>query len=83
MNNIGFEWRLQERNDWMEMYDRLVAFKKKHKHTRVPSRFDADSKLANWVGRQRQCCEEEVRIDLLNKIGFAWNGRYTESQCLL
>ena len=72
LNDIGFEWRLREQNDWMEMYERLVAFKKKEKDTRVSFNFKADPKLSNWVRTQRSRCTRSDRIDLLNDIGFVW-----------
>jgi len=72
LNEIGFEWRLQQNDDWIVMYERLVAYKQKHNTTRVPRQYKEDPKLGNWVDRQRYKCKDKNRIDLLNEIGFAW-----------
>jgi len=69
---IGFEWKLQERNDWGVMYQRLLMYKKKHGTASVPTRYKADRQLATWVTSQRSYCKKKDRIDLLNNIGFAW-----------
>jgi len=71
LESIGFKWQL--RDDWVEMYQRLVSFKKKHGTTCVPYAWKEDPKLANWVPTQRSTRKEEDRIDLLNYIGFDWN----------
>jgi hypothetical protein len=75
LNDIGFEWKLKEQDDWMVMYRRLVAYKNKHNHnhTRVPYGWKEDPKLANWVAKQRWNCNDKDRIDLLNDIGFLWD----------
>ena len=78
LESIGFDWRLSkkcqhlDRNAWMEMYQRLRAYKEKHKSTRVPLHFKADPKLACWVNSQRSRCCKKERVDLLNDIGFEW-----------
>jgi hypothetical protein len=76
LESIGFEWRLRPyfvRVPWMEMYQRLVAYKKKHNNTRVPCRYGEDSQLGFWVTQQRRFCKDKDRIELLNDIGFEWN----------
>jgi len=57
----------------MLMYLELQDYKNKHGHTRVPRNYKADPKLGYWVNTQRHNCKEQKRIDLLNKIGFAWS----------
>jgi hypothetical protein len=57
----------------MEMYQRLVEYKQKHRSTSVPRSFKDDRRLANWVQTQRLYCKDQHRIDLLNYIGFEWN----------
>ena len=71
LNEIGFEWdsNVVFEDRWMLMYKRLVAFKKKHKTTRVSGRW---KKLKKWVYQQRCRCKEKHRIDLLNEIDFDW-----------
>lgn len=60
--------------EWMEMYQRLVTFKKEHKTTQVPKRYEHDRELARWVQHQRKYCENLDQIGLLNEIGFVWSG---------
>jgi len=74
LNAIGFRWNVRNDN-WMEMYERLVAYKKEHNTTSVPERYKEDPQLAFWVHHQRQCCKEKDRISLLNDIGFHWDVR--------
>ena len=57
---------------WMNMYKRLVVYRKKYKTTRVPQCWKEDPRLANWVVKQRFRCKEKHRIDLLNEIDFDW-----------
>jgi hypothetical protein len=79
LNALGFKWKSPERKSnrevWMEMYGRLVAYKEEHGDTRVPCAYEEDTRLANWVTTQRQCCKNQDRIDLLNAIGFLWDAR--------
>eukprot|EP00536_Pseudo-nitzschia_multiseries_P019629 jgi/Psemu1/233029/e_gw1.5900.4.1 len=72
LNRIGFAWNALEEK-WETMYQRLVAYKKKHNNTNVPQRYKEDPQLGLWVSTQRRGCEESDRIDRLNRIGFAWN----------
>jgi len=62
---------------WEEMYQRLVAYKKEHNDTRVPSRYQTDRRLGNWVNNQRRAYISlsitEERIRSLNSIGFVWD----------
>ena len=87
LESVGFELRVRERIDWMKMYKRLVAHKKKYGTTQVP--FNKNSRnnkyyrnqdykqFACWVQRQRTTCKREDRVKLLNKIGFDWQLRVT------
>ncbi len=72
LNTIGFEWRPLD-SQWMEMYQRLVRYKKEHKSTCVPLGFERDPKLGRWVAYQRKFCNNKNRVDLLNSIGFEWS----------
>lgn len=69
LNNINFEWNAQ-RDGWIEMYQRLVAYKKEHKTVYVPQTYKRDPKLATWAHVQRRCCKDRGRVDLLKDIGF-------------
>ena len=73
---------LDVRGRWMEMYQRLVAYKKEHKDTNVPRRYEKDTQLGNWADNQRRIYREksmtEERKSLLNSIGFVWDGKAWE-----
>eukprot|EP00536_Pseudo-nitzschia_multiseries_P017552 jgi/Psemu1/328579/estExt_fgenesh1_pg.C_16240001 len=75
LNKIGFVCNFTEESskNWETMFRRLVAYRRKHQTTCVPTKYKADRKLALWVTRQRQHCRKQERVDLLNDIGFAWN----------
>ena len=53
LDSIGFEWdsstKIKYKAAWEEMYQRLVAYKKEHKHTKVPQRYKKDPQLGSWV----------------------------------
>lgn len=72
LESIGFEWRVVRAPRWMEMFGRLVEFKKKHGHTRLCKFYNEDPQLLKWVYAQRRFCEDKKRIDILNSIGFEW-----------
>jgi len=80
LESIGFEFKSRCNRKWMEMYQRLVEYKKKHNTTKVPFSYKEDPKLASWVKRMRQPgrIKQKEQVDLLNKIGFQWrvNKRY-------
>lgn len=59
---------------WQQMFTLLQRFVLIHGHARVPSHWQADPSLANWVTRQRNAPE---RLSLAQKkqldaLGFAW-----------
>lgn len=58
LNQIGFDWDVNRERDnrrrWERMYLRLKRFYRKHGHSKVPENYQADKKLAIWVGMQRQ-----------------------------
>ena len=62
---------------WIEMYHRLVAYKKDHKDTEVPTRYGLDPQLGIWANNQRALNRKKKmmtkeRKRLLNSVGFAW-----------
>ena len=63
---------------WMKFFQRLVAYKKVHNNTMVPSRYDQDPSLGRWVRRQRENHRNDNmisnRLALLNSIDFEWDG---------
>lgn len=72
LNKIKFKLPQRTGLDWMEMFERLVVYQKKHNSTRVPINFK-DRQLARWVQKQRKECRKEYHTELLNSIGFEWN----------
>jgi len=64
---------------WKEVYQRLVAYKKEHKHTKIPIKYKKDPQLGRWVDTQRTAYKKkkmtEERKRLLDYIGFSWDGK--------
>ena len=56
LNSIGFVWKL--RVPWIEMYQKLVAYKKQHKSTSVPRCYKEDlgSKSAGSLQQEGTFC---------------------------
>ena len=80
LDEIGFDWSLVRRNviPWKEMYARLITFKQKHGHTKVPVKWGEDPKLGKWVSRMRNEREtmEPERVALLEAIEFDWGYKF-------
>ena len=59
---------------WGGTYQRLVAYKKEHKHTNVPQRDRKDPQRGRWVSKQRFLYRNkkmtEERKRLLDSVGF-------------
>jgi len=89
LNSLDFCWQANprkkkrqcvpyaENSKWYDIYERLVAYKEKHKDTIVPSHYSPDPQLGFWVNRQRRMHSSkkltEDRARLLNDIGFVWS----------
>jgi hypothetical protein len=77
LDSIGFVWKILDFVPWMEVYQRLVVYKNKHKSTNVPNRYAEDPKLGNWVNNQRQFYHNKnlsiERINRLESIDFVWD----------
>ena len=79
LDRVGFLWKVgvgQNNFDdasWHIQYKKLVAYRKKHGHCKVPMR---NKELGHWVFRQRRNYTTNTmrkdREELLNKIGFIW-----------
>lgn len=75
LNSIDFEWwgARGSRTNWMEMYNRLVAYKKEFKTTDVPYR-TPDNTLGPWVYAQRSMYKmgklDPKNTARLESIGF-------------
>lgn len=57
---------------WMEMFDRLVEYKKKNGTSKVPYNYQEDPQLRNWCHCQKHYCKREDRRRILESIGFEW-----------
>ncbi|NOS72040.1 MAG: hypothetical protein HOP33_19195, partial [Verrucomicrobia bacterium] len=79
LDEIGFVWRLVERNAWERMLERLVEFKKIHGHCNVPQKAGENKRLGKWVNSQRTTYYRKKllpeRQRQLEEIGFVWNLR--------
>jgi Helicase associated domain len=87
LDELGFVWSLRTKrieDHWDTMFRQLVAYKEQHGDCLVPSRYEANLKLAKWVETQRQESRKasdgrstnprltEDRIRRLESIGFEW-----------
>jgi len=77
LDEIGFVWRLVERNAWEKMFDALIEYKKAHNHCNVPQKAGEYKRLGKWVNSQRTANFRgkitPARKQLLDSIGFIWN----------
>lgn len=74
---------------WMQRFEELKAYHKKHGHTRVSATNKEDQKLGAWVKHQRaqkKLYDQGLmtfitasRIDMLNSLDFVWQGRHLPS----
>ncbi|OEU21563.1 hypothetical protein FRACYDRAFT_179907 [Fragilariopsis cylindrus CCMP1102] len=82
LNSMRFEWEgvksAPNQIKWMNMFQKLVAYKEKHKDTKVSKRYKEDPTLGLWVSRQRRHHKNDKllpnRYALLNSVGFKWVG---------
>ena len=74
LESIGFEWDNGAKSSyqWMQLYNRLVDYKAKHGHVKIPRNFKEDPQLGQWVTNQRRRCSDPSRKKLLDDIGFDW-----------
>ncbi len=84
LEGIGFVWNPQE-SKWNRMYAQLVDYRNHYGDCNVPSRWEENTKLSQWVSSQRfkykarqrgrQIGEaiKEEQIELLNSLDFSWN----------
>jgi hypothetical protein len=73
---VGFAWKVtNDEMKWKQQYAKLVDFKRKKGHCRVPFRYE-DKGLGQWVAKQRNFYTNDAlaqdRKDLLHKVGFDW-----------
>ena len=77
LESIGFVWKIRcDYVPWIEMYERLVAYKQHNQSTRVPQKYKEDPPLSNWVHKQRRMYNKEKlsarQVESLNSIDFVW-----------
>ena len=65
------------KTDWMESYQRLVAYKEEHNgSTKVPHNYEKNPQLGRWVATQRNLNNSNTllpdRHSLLDSIDFDW-----------
>lgn len=73
LNSISFPWSLNE-GYWEKMFDLLYLFNNRFGHTRVPSQWAENRRLAAWVYRMRtdKSKLDLAKVALLNKLDFEW-----------
>ncbi|MGC6505184.1 MAG: helicase associated domain-containing protein, partial [Coraliomargaritaceae bacterium] len=80
LDRAGFDWKLKTRKlpmrSWEEQFQRLLAYRERFGHCRVPAKWPEDSSLAQWVDRMRRMYKNgelsEDRVERLESIGFVW-----------
>jgi hypothetical protein len=83
LDEIGFAWKADadrgfkpDDNHWHQQYEKLLEYKRKIGHCKVPRKYMDDKSLGVWVSSQRARHANNKmlpdRKDLLDKIGFAW-----------
>jgi hypothetical protein len=86
LDEIGFAWKVEDARNiddklWNQQYEKLVAFQRKSGHCKVPSKYEQDKSLGNWVERQRRNNRNNKlrpdRKELLDKLNFAWKATGT------
>ncbi|OGH66394.1 MAG: hypothetical protein A3J66_02960, partial [Candidatus Magasanikbacteria bacterium RIFCSPHIGHO2_02_FULL_47_14] len=72
----GFVWNT-DKALWFQRLAELRAYKALHGNCYVPTIWQENQELANWVGRQRQAYKagklSAERIALLEAVGIKWN----------
>ena len=66
---------MRPEDQWLEKCNQLKEFYQNHGHARVTCTNCEDKSLVRWVDRQRRCCETEIKIKLLNDVGFDWTSQ--------
>jgi len=54
LERLGFEWAKRKGDvAWNSMYEDLCAYREKHGHADVPTKYDENKTLGRWVSTQR------------------------------
>jgi hypothetical protein len=83
LDEIRFIWRVEgaptfkpDDKFWHQQYEKLLEYRQKNGHCRVPTKYKDDKSLGHWVGNQRaNNNNNKLRLDrktILEEIGFAW-----------
>jgi hypothetical protein len=76
LESTGFVWDPYD-SQWMGMYEKLVAYKKQYRSTKVPQHYMEDPQLGKWINKQRVRYKKseltDKRMELLNSINFVWS----------
>ena len=77
LDEIGFVWRIVEKDAWELMLESLIEFKQAHGHCNVPQKSGESKKLGKWVNTMRWHFKQGKlsadRIRQLDMLGFVWN----------
>lgn len=80
LNSIDFVWDVGLDARWEERLRRLRRYKMEHGNCLVPTTYEYDQDLANWVSNQRTEYRNgnisNDRIERLDGIGFVWRVVY-------
>jgi superfamily II DNA or RNA helicase len=81
LDNLGFRWDARD-EQWMEIFEKLKAYKAKHGHCDAGLEKGDDAVLARWVKAQRVGQNSSKltaeRKALLDGIGFEWSGEASD-----
>jgi hypothetical protein len=82
LESLGFEWGVCI-TDWKYRLSELADYRKIHGHCNFPWSISENSKLENWVGKQRKQYRKHLagkkssmtnlRIQELESLGFEWD----------
>lgn len=78
LQELGFNWgKAKGQSSWDIKFIEIVAFKKKHKHCNVPTKFAENTALGRWVTSQRYDYRngtiDQGNKSKLDSIGFVWD----------
>lgn len=83
LEDIGFEWSVNDDVTWSKKYDDLKQFMCREGHCDVPESYSEEKSLGYWVNVQRKQYKymrqgktsnmTEARIQALEAIGFKWS----------
>jgi hypothetical protein len=84
LEQLGFEWSKCGKSDWGTRFQELKEYQIMAGHCFVPQRYGPNPQLGTWVNNQRTQYKawkedrfgpmSEERVNMLEGIGFSWNG---------